>query len=171
MDVIYNKYCIHINIKKIKAFKYKFNNSYTLYYHKTNDENWSLDSYKKIYTFDNIAQFWILYNNHTCLYNGMYFLMKNNIKPVYEDINNIHGGFWSIKISEKNINTFWLHIVLDFIGNNLSNKDIINGLSLVFKKRFYIIKIWIKNKKYKNINNLNINKSHKSNILYNNFIN
>ena len=55
----------------------------------------------------------------------MYFLMKNNIKPVYEDINNIHGGFWSIKISEKNINTFWLHIVLDFIGNNLSNKDII----------------------------------------------
>lgn len=172
MDIIYNKYCIYVNIQKLKAFKYKFANSYTLYFHKANDENWSLDSYKKIYTFDNIAQFWILFNNHNCLYNGMYFLMKDNIKPVYEDVNNINGGYWSIKIPEKNITTFWLNIVLDFIGNNLSNKKkIINGLSLVYKKKFFIIKIWIKNKKYNNINNLNINNNYKNNILYNNFIN
>ena len=171
MESIYNKYVIYVNIKKLKAYKLKFNNVFTLYYHKLYDDDWSLDSYKQICSFDNIANFWILYNNHICLNNGMYFLMKDNIKPIYEDKKNIKGGYWSLKILGKNINKLWLNIVLDFVGNNLSSKNIINGLSIVFKKKFYIIKIWIKNKKYNDIKYLNIDKSYKNNIFYNNFIN
>jgi len=173
MEIIYEKYLIHINIKKLKAYKLKFNSSFTLYYHKLFDNDWSLESYKEICSFDNIANFWILYNNHTCLYNGMYFLMKKDIKPIYEDKKNINGGYWSIKVCHKDIQNIWLNLVLDFIGCNLSNKNIINGLSIAYKKKFYIIKIWIKNKKYKDITNLNINLDNvsKTNILYNNFDN
>ena len=173
MEIIYEKYVIHINIKKLKAYKLKFSSSFTLYYHKLFDNDWSLESYKEICSFDNIAKFWILYNNHTCLNNGMYFLMKKNIKPIYEDKKNKKGGYWSIKINQKDIKNIWLHLVLDFIGCNLSNKNIINGLSIAYKKKFYIIKIWIKNKKYKDIKNLNIDLDNisKTNILYNNFDN
>lgn len=165
-------YLININIKKLKAFKYKFNDSFTLYYHNLNDNNWTFDSYIKIYKFDNIAQFWILFNNHKNLCNGMYFLMKNEIKPLYEDIANKNGGYWSIKISQYDINKIWLNLVLDLVGNNLSDKNIINGLSLVYKKKFYIIKIWIKNKKYNELKYLNISLNNKKyNIIYNNFFN
>ena len=65
MESIYNKYVIYVNIKKLKAYKLKFNNVFTLYYHKLYDDDWSLDSYKQIYSFDNIANFWILYNNQS----------------------------------------------------------------------------------------------------------
>lgn len=171
MENIYKKYVIHINIKKIKAYKLKFNTIFTLYYHKLYDNDWSLNSYKQIYSFNNIAHFWMLFNNTICLHNGMYFLMRNNIKPIYEDKKNINGGYWSLKIPEKNIHQLWLNIVLDFVGNNLSSKNIINGLSISFKKKFYIIKIWIKNKKYKDLKYLNIDKTYKNNIFYNNFIN
>ena len=169
---IYENYKINIKTRKIKAFKFKFNNSFTLYYHSSNNNNWSFKSYKKIYTFDNIAQFWILYNNHKNLCNGMYFLMKNKIKPLYEDNPNKNGGYWSIKISEHDINKIWLNLLLDLVGNNLSKKNIVNGLSLVYKKKFYIIKIWIKNKKYNDLKYLNLSLNNdKYNIIYNDFFN
>ena len=169
---IYKNYIINIKIKKIKAFKLKCNDSYTLYYHNVNDNNWSYESYKKIFTFDNIAQFWILYNHHTNLYNGMYFLMKNEIKPLYEDKYNKKGGYWSIKIYEQDVNKIWLNLLLDLVGNNLSKKNIVNGLSIVYKKKFFIIKIWIKNNKYNSLDYLNItlnNKKYK--MIYNKFFN
>lgn len=167
---IYKKYLLYTNIKKLIAYKSKLKFSYTLWYHELFDNNWTLDSYKKIYTFSNIAEFWILYNNHICLNNGMYFIMKNNIKPLYEDKKNKNGGYWSIKIPQSKIKTIWLYLLLDLIGGSLDNKNIVNGLSLVYKKKFYIIKIWIKNVTYKDIENLNINLDiDKNDILFNNF--
>jgi hypothetical protein len=97
--------------------------------------------------------------------------MKNNIKPIYETKENINGGYMSIKVSEKDVNKIWLYLSLDFVGNTLSKKNIVNGISIAYKKKFYIIKIWIKDKKYKNIKNLNLNFDNLNNILYNNFIN
>ena len=32
---------------------------------------------------------------------GMFFLMKENIKPIYEDKKNINGGYWSMRITKK----------------------------------------------------------------------
>ena len=34
MENIYKKYVIHIDIKKLKAYKLKFSTVFTLYYHK-----------------------------------------------------------------------------------------------------------------------------------------
>ena len=55
----------------------------------------------------------------------MYFLMKNNIKPIWEDENNKNGGYWSIKIS-KNIEQYMVKIVYDLINNTLDKNNIIN---------------------------------------------
>lgn len=168
---IINLYNTYIKTKQLKAYQLKLNDLYTLYFHNSNSNNWSIDSYKKIFTFNNIADFWILYNNHINLSNGMYFLMKNNIKPLYEDKYNKKGGYWSIKVSENEIKKIWLNLLLDLVGNNISKKNIVNGLSLVYKKKFYIIKIWIRNKKYNSLNYLNLNLNSKYNIIYSNFFN
>ena len=170
---IYYKYVCFINIKKMKAYKYKFKDNWTLWFHKLFDNEWNIDSYKEIYKFDNIANFWHLYNNHKYLNSGMFFLMKNNILPIYEDTNNINGGYWSIKVSNDDVEKIWLYLSLDLIGGKLDKKNIVSGLSISYKKKFYIIKIWIKNKKfnkldYLNFKNININTD---DILYNNFLN
>ena len=91
MDKIYQKYVILLKIKKLKAYKLKLESKWTFWFHKLYEDYWSINSYKKLYTFDNISEFWCLYNNLKYLHNGMFFLMKNDIKPIYEDKHNING--------------------------------------------------------------------------------
>jgi len=167
------KFNICINIKKLIAYKSTFKYKWTLWYHSPSDNNWNLDSYKKIYTIDNISSFWKVFNNHYDLLNGMYFLMKKNINPIYEDKHNIKGGYWSIKVNSSDIHNVWLYICMDLICNNLDKKNIINGLSICNKRKFYIIKIWIKDASYNSINNININikNINKNSILFNKFTN
>ena len=173
MDKICHKYVLFINIRKLKACKYKLNNRWTLWYHKIFDNEWSINSYKKLYTFNNIAEFWQLYNNHIYLSNGMFFLMKNDILPIYEDKNNINGGYWSLKVNNDDVSKLWLYLSLDLIGGKLDKKNIVSGLSISYKKKFYIIKIWIKNKKFNDIRYLDLEDIdiNKDDILYNNFSN
>lgn len=165
---IYNNYKIYIYIKKLKATKIKFKNSFTLYYHSFYNTNWTIDSYKKIYTFNNLASFYMLFNNID-FSSGMFFLMKNSIQPIYEDKANRKGGYMSIKIQETKLNNIWLYLILDFISDNLSNKNIINGLSINYKRKYFIMKIWIRKKKYNHSNNLNLSYIKKNSIIYNNF--
>ena len=101
--------------------------------------------------------------------------MKNNIKPIYEDINNKNGGFYSLKIYQNNAFNIWKNLSIDLITLNLENKyNIINGLSIIKKKYFFIIKIWISDKKYKKIKYINLNnsiyKNYIKNIKFTNFL-
>tara|TARA_B100001564_G_C20669611_1_gene685508 strand:- start:3335 stop:3856 length:522 start_codon:yes stop_codon:yes gene_type:complete len=173
MDKIYHKYISFINIRKLKAYKHKFKDPWTLWYHKIFDNEWTINSYKKLYTFNNIAEFWQLYNNHIYLSNGMFFLMQNDILPIYEDENNINGGYWSLKVTNDNVSKIWLYLSLDLIGGKLDKKKIVSGLSISYKKKFYIIKIWIKNKNFNDIRYLDLEDIdiNKDDMLYNNFSN
>ena len=170
---IYRKYVISLNSKKLIAYKSKFKNSFNLWIHGAYNNDWSLESYQKIYNINNISSFWKVFNNHYDLLDGMYFFMKNNINPIYEDTNNINGGYWSIKININDAFNTWLYLCMDLISGNLDKKNIVNGLSICNKRKFYIIKIWIKNHIYNDINNININiKSINTNtILFNKFLN
>ena len=101
--------------------------------------------------------------------------MKNNIKPIYEDIHNKSGGFYSLKVHQDNGFYIWKNLSIDLITLNLEKKhNIINGLSIIKKKNFFIIKIWIRNKKYNNIKNINFNnslyKKYIANIKFTNFL-
>ena len=136
MYEIYQKYILVLKIKKLKAYKLKLENSWNLWYHELFNSDWSIESYKKLYTFDNIAEFWLLYNNFISLDNGMFFLMKNDILPIYEDKNNINGGYWSIKILNNDISKFWLDLSIELISGNLDKKNIISGITISYKKNF-----------------------------------
>ena len=166
MYKLYNKYVLYILILKLKCYNYKFNNIWNIWIHDINNNNWNIESYKQIYKFRNFIEFWKLYNNFPNLNNHMFFLMKNNIKPIYEDNNNKKGGFYSLKVHKDNVFYIWKNLSIDLITLNLQNKyNIINGLSIVKKKYFFIIKIWICNKKYKDIKNINLD-----NLIYKNYI-
>ena len=51
--------------------------------------------------------------------------MKNNIKPIYEDINNQKGGFFSLKVYKDNSFDIWKNLSIDLITLNLEKKKIL----------------------------------------------
>ena len=49
LDNLFYKYKIFLRVKKLKAYKYKFKNNWTLWFHNINDNNWSISSYIKLF--------------------------------------------------------------------------------------------------------------------------
>ncbi len=122
---------------------YPLKNKWNLFFHKIKDNNWNLDSYKLLYSFDNIRDFWKLFRNHPKHNFGMFFLMRENISPIWEDQLNIKGGTYSFKIPSNLIENAWCELAIAVISEStLMNNKFINGISIHPKYNCYIIKIW-----------------------------
>ena len=137
-----------------------FLNKWNLWYHHIKDD-WTINGYKRIYEINNSKTFWELYNNWDRI-GGLlckqFFLMKNNVKPIWEDEMNMNGGCWSFKISENQVNELWEELSVLLVTNELLSKfkDEIVGLSLCLKKNnFCVVKIWNSNCKNNSIKILN----------------
>ena len=135
--------------------EYLLKNKWVLWYHSLKNKSWDNNSYVKVIEIKSLLDYQLLKDvmriNH--LQNGMFFLMKGDIFPTWEDPKNRMGGCISFKY-DNNILNEWLKILLLCITENLSeyNKEI-NGLSISPKKEFNILKIWIKDdsKDYKTL--------------------
>ena len=137
--------------------EYKLQSQWILWNHGLNDKSWSNDSYKNIFTFNNLNDIKIYNDNLDLLQlqNSMYFLMREDIFPTWEDSNNCNGCCASYKISSNDIVNIWYKCIQNILCENLhknkDNYDIINGISISPKKEFNIIKIWFK-RKLKDVN-------------------
>ena len=135
--------------------EYLLKNKWVLWYHSLKNKSWDNNSYVKVIEIKSLLDYKLLEDvmriNH--LQNGMFFLMKNDIFPTWEDPKNRMGGCLSFKY-DNNILNEWLKILLLCITEELSdyNKEI-NGLSISPKKEFNILKVWIKDdsKDYKTL--------------------
>ena len=133
-------YCLHL-----------LNSKWTLWYHKSNDTDWSLESYIKLATFSSIEEFGIVYNNLKPIHiqNSMLFLMREGINPIWESPENKEGGCFSFKIYRQDIYEAWNELSYFLIGENILKEkndfSCVNGISISPKKTFSIIKIWLKN--------------------------
>jgi hypothetical protein len=126
---------------------YNLHNNWCLWYHSIKDNSWSIDSYKNIAKVTSLFDYKVLQetikSHH--LYNGMLFLMKDNIYPVWEDPENREGGSLSFKIPCQNVKEEWDNVLLYCITEALTmNNDNINGISISPKKEFNILKIWLR---------------------------
>ena len=74
---------------------HELNNSWTMWIHYPYDNNWGINSYKKITNFSTLEDSIMLIENinKELIEKSMMFFMKENIKPLWEDSNNINGGF------------------------------------------------------------------------------
>ena len=150
----------------------EFKNTWNVWYHHTKD-NWKLSGYRKIYNISNIKNFWELYNNWNKLGGLTYkhfFLMKNDITPIWEDPKNIKGGCWSYKININQVNELWEDLSIYLVTENLSNENnLITGLSVCLKKNNHcVIKIWNNDSKKPSLSLLNhyILEKWSTNIIY-----
>ena len=135
-----------------------FSAKWNVWYH-FQKNNWKLDSYKKIFEINDIVDFWNLNNNLDTI-GGInsqhFFMMRNDITPLWEDQLNKQGGCWSIKISIDKSYELWVKLSMYIVGETLTNKnDLINGLSICTKNTTTsVVKIWIKDNNYNSIKNL-----------------
>ena len=144
----------------------EFSTYWTLWFHKIDDNNWLIDSYQKLYEIHTVKDYCELINTIPTYESGMFFLMKEDIPPIWETGKNIGGGMWTFKVSKKKLDELWTDLMAHVLGNTLTTEaeemNNINGISISPKKEFNIIKIWFKSKiknidDYLNIDNEYIN--------------
>lgn len=152
--------------------------SWTLYFHGKNDKNWSIESFIKLGPICSWNQFWSIIN---CLEEhnfskGMFFLMRGNIPPLWENSQNIRGGAYSFCVNQEDAGKSFIKCSIACMIGKI-NKDIgntINGISITPKRNFNVIKIWNKDcTKFKDIDNIHMIVPHSRNdgsVIYTPFV-
>jgi len=166
-----------IELEKLGYFK-KFNTEWNLWYHHELN-NWRIDGYRKIFHVKNIKDYWDLHNNIDCLggiTNQHFFLMRDNILPIWEDTANRNGGSWSIKLNDiSSVFNIWLKLSIMMAGENIVKDEkhklskLVVGLSINLRNQnTCIIKIWNRDATLNSIKLLNddITKEFGYNIIY-----
>ena len=132
------------NKENIKNFDLK--NKWVLWFHKVNDNNWSIDSYSKVLEINTYYDVLFILKELENITAGMFFLMKENIIPIFEDKHNINGGYWSIRITKKDAYEYWekilYYLCIDNLSTNEEYEKKINGMSISPKINNCIFKIW-----------------------------
>ena len=126
------------------------NRNWTLWAHLPHNTDWEEKSYKEIYTFSNLESVISLSRilPDKLIKNCMLFLMREGIKPMWEDKENRKGGCFSYKVSNKIVISSWKQLVYRLVGenllNNINNIPKINGITISPKRNFCIVKLWFR---------------------------
>ena len=124
-------------------------NNWTFYLHLHDTREWNLASYNNILRFHSVEHAILLNDeiHYDLIKKSMMFLMKEDIKPMWEDINNKEGGCFSFKVINKDIEQVWKEVYFHVIGSTITKQKShyknINGITLSPKKKFCILKIWM----------------------------
>jgi len=128
---------------------------WSVFIHSVDCPDWTESSYTHIYTINSIGSFWRFFNNFHLLdkSKNQIFIMRNKIKPIWEDNNNRNGGICSIKMEcqskagRTDLSTEVMTCICLLVMNEtfiLDNEEI-NGISYAIKNRNVLIKLWCKN--------------------------
>jgi len=124
---------------------HQIHTNWVLWYHPIDEPQWTKDTYTKVAEIDSVENFIGVFNNFKSFNKGMFFLMRKDIFPQWEDESNINGGYWSFKISKNIADKAWFELAASCIGECLTKKpdDMynINGISYSPKINNSIIKI------------------------------
>ena len=161
------KQVIECNFKKVEVnvLDLSLPNCFKVMVHHNDDNNWDFSSYHNICTISKWEDIPRFFNSLSSI-EGVNkftdfdtFIMKNNISPLWEDIENRNGSICSIKIDSLKAGIELLKKLLIYTANNTlmefspESWDKINGLSFSPKKMdnsgndssyCIILKIWFK---------------------------
>jgi hypothetical protein len=120
-------------------------NKWTLWYHDPDDKRWTLDSYNRLAQLTTLEQFLTYYDAIESVTSGMFFLMKEDIPPIWEDSCNVKGGIITYKLLKNISDKIWDELSMMLVGGTIAEDyTYINGISISPKINNCIIKIWVK---------------------------
>lgn len=147
-------------VEKFAASGVPLHTPWTLYVDKTPTQGSTLADYtqnlRKIYTFSTIEEFWQVFNNIPLpkKLSSMYsfHVMRGNRKPIWEDPQNEHGGYWKLKCNKKFSNKVWKELLLAAIGEQFNNcitipTDQVVGITVSVRDKDDHFQIWNENYK------------------------
>lgn len=120
---------------------------WTLYFHSPGEKRWSIDTFHTLGSVETWQDFWSMVSSleEAKWGRGMFFWMRGNIPPLWENSQNIKGGSYSICISEHDsIEVFYRYTIACMFGFATTSDDTIQGITLSPKKGFHVIKLWNK---------------------------
>jgi len=129
---------------------------WTLWAHLPHNTDWSINSYIPIATFTTVENTIAVTETLPSILveNCMLFIMREGIKPTWEDPRNRNGGCFSYKVVNKQVYNVWKDLTYVLVGNTISKqKDFVNsvtGITISPKKNFCIIKVWLTDCKNQN---------------------
>ena len=122
------------------------NDTWVLWFHDMKNPDWTLNGYQQLFTFNTVEDFWRLYNNVTDLTNGMYYLMRKDIPPIWDDPKNINGGAWTFKVDKRDLNKVWEDLSCYCVGETIcEHPETIVGVSISPKIRNATVRVWTTN--------------------------
>ena len=128
---------------------HNLSDKWTLWAHLPHNTDWSLQSYIPISTFKTVEETIAVTETLPAILveNCMLFMMRDGIKPAWEDPKNRNGGCFSYKVSNKNIYKVWKDLTYVVVGGTISKQsgfvNCVTGITISPKKNFCIIKIWM----------------------------
>jgi len=155
MDVLTETNFVNENLHDLEIQEeqqfHPLSSKWTLWAHLPHDIDWSIKSYKKIYTFEHVEETIAIIETlpEILIKNCMLFIMRDGIKPIWEDTKNRNGGCFSYKISNKDVYHVWKELTYVMVGNTISKENSfvnsVSGITISPKKNFCIIKLWMSN--------------------------
>ena len=135
---------------------HELSNKWVLWAHLPHDTDWTVKSYKKIYSVESVEDAVSITETipDVLVKNCMLFIMRDGITPMWEDPQNRAGGCFSYKVSNKMVSQVWHSLSYVLMGETISDKTEFTsnttGITISPKKNFCIIKIWMKDCKNQN---------------------
>jgi hypothetical protein len=127
---------------------HRLSEKWVLWAHLPQETSWDMESYISVMTITYVEEMLSLIHTlpEKLITDCMFFLMKENVSPTWEDAHNKNGGCFSYKINHH-IQHIWRDVSYSLIGKTLSTdasfqKDI-TGISISPKKNFCILKVWM----------------------------
>jgi len=124
------------------------NTPWVLWYHSSDNNDWSIDGYQQIIEIGTVEEFWLTFNKIRDFTIGMFFLMRKDHLPIWESYQRpVH--FLKYRSNKRQFYQQWLNLCKALIGETLlaksdSTSDVseVVGVSLSPKFKNLIIKIW-----------------------------
>jgi len=135
-----------------QSHEHPLNSTWKIYIHDCHDKDWSDESYMCAHELKTLEDYAIFFSNYNNFKSNQYYIMRNDIKPQYEDPSNLGGGTFSIIVSNDNEMTRVIHlisarIVCETMTKTLYQTMMINGFSISPKisndgNTVLVISIW-----------------------------
>ncbi|GAB5363729.1 hypothetical protein AAMO2058_000908700 [Amorphochlora amoebiformis] len=131
--------------------EHPLNTKWILYFHSMEDQkNWDISSYAKVYEIATVETFWRVFNNiKDDIRKGYWFLMREDIKPMWECPENENGGAWVFDVKIDEAEKAFLEAAMAVVGERVL-KDAkecfteITGFSFTLPRSGARIKLWVR---------------------------
>ena len=147
------------------------NDCWGVYFHDPDDNDWSEKSYILLGTLSSVEDWQAADVSFKDLWQkGMFFLMREHIKPLWEDDHNKNGGCLSFKVNKPDAGPFWYKLGALALGDSLLKDEAhagkICGVSISPKRNYCILRMWVSDPGISSIDQFNIQSPEYTQVIY-----